>query len=244
MKFLAGLPAVTQGVLWMTIASFLYALVFVAVRELSHTFHVFEIVFFRATIGMLAMLPWLARSGVTALRTPRARLYGFRAVITYSGMVCWFYGLANLPLADATALLFTSPFFTVIMLAVFMGEHVGPRRWFAILCGFVGAVIIIRPGFAEIGIATAGVMYTAVAYGGSNAATRALATTENPNAVVFYMFTLVTPLALIPALATWITPGWSDVPLILGFGILSLVAMQCMTRALAAAPAAVSKPIF
>lgn len=244
MRFLDGLPDATRGVLWMAISSVFYALTFITVRELSHTFPVFELVFFRSAVGMLAMLPWLMRAGPGALRTTRWSIYGLRVVVTYTGMLCWFYGLANLPLADATALIFTSPFFTVMMLRLTMGERVGFRRWFAISIGFSGALVIIRPGFALVGLATMGLMYTAVAYGASNAATRALAMTENPNAVVFYMFTLVVPLAAIPAALVWVMPGWSDILLIVLFGVLSLVAMQCMTRALGAAPAGVVMPVF
>jgi drug/metabolite transporter (DMT)-like permease len=228
----------------MTLSSAFYALTYVTIRELSASFGVFELVFFRATVGMLAMLPWLMRAGVRALRTTRTKVYAIRVVATYSGMLCWFYGLANLPLADATALMFTSPFFTVIMLRVTLGELVGARRWLAICLGFAGAMIIIRPGFATVGLATLAVLYTAVSYGASNASTRALAITENPNAVVFYMFALVVPVSLGPAVATWVMPAWADVPMILAFGILSLVSMMCMTRGLGAAPASVVMPVF
>ena len=238
------MPAVTRGVLWMLASSFFYALTYITVRELSHGFSVFEVSFFRAVVATIVMLPWLVRAGPGALRTTRIRLYGFRAVFTYSGMVCWFYGLANLPLADATALIFTAPFFAVLILSVAIGETVGPRRWIAIAVGFLGAMIIVRPGFAEISLATAAVMYTSIAYGGSNASTRALAITENPNAVVFYMFALVVPISALPAAFYWTWPHWSDAPMIVAFGVLSLVSMTCLTRSLAHAPAAIVMPIF
>lgn len=244
MNAFSRLPGATRGLLWMTLSAVFYALTYVTIRELSLSFNVFELVFFRATVGMLAMMPWLMRAGIGTLRTTRAKVYGIRVVATYTGMLGWFYGLANLPLADATALMFTSPFFTVIMLWLALDERVGARRWFAICLGFAGALIIIRPGFAAVGLATFAVMYTAISYGASNAATRALALTENPNAVVFYMFALVVPISLGPAVATWDMPAWTDVPLILAFGILSLVSMQCMTRGLAAAPASVVMPVF
>ena len=242
--YFRALPGVTRGVLWMVAASFFYALTFVTIRELSRSFSVFEMVLFRAALAVAFMLPWLVRSGIGALRTSRWKLYAIRAVVSYTGMVCWFYGLANLPLADATALIFTAPFFTLIFLSLAIGEHVGLRRWLAIGLGFAGALIVIRPGLVEITLPTFALLYTAVSYGGSNAATRALAITETPNAVVFYMFALALPLALGPALADWTTPGWADLPLIAALGILSLVSMQCMTRALAAAPAGIVMPLF
>ena len=232
----------TRGIGWMVGSSILYALTFATIRELSDKFSVFELSFFRAAIGVLMLTPWLLRAGPGALRTTRARLYLLRAVVSYTGMVCWFFGLANLPLADATALMFTAPFFSVIFLSIWLGETVGRQRWMAVIAGFAGALIVVRPGFAEFSLAMGALLYTAVAYGGSNAATRALAITEDPNRVVFYMFALMVPLSLGPAVAKWTTPGWIDVPLILAFGVLSVLSMVCLTRSLAAAPAAIVMP--
>ena len=244
----AGIASAPQsamrGIAWMMAATFFYAFTFVAIRELSRDFSVFELSFLRAGMGMLAMLPWLARARLAALRTPRLKLYCLRAVVTYSGMVCWFYGLANVKLADATALLFTSPLFTVAILAVALGEPVTRRRGAALAAGFAGAMIIIRPGFADIALPVIALLYTTVAYGAVNAITRSLALTDNANAVVFYQFALVVPVSAGPAALDWITPGWGDAPLILVFGALSVVSMQCFTRALGAAPAAVVMPVF
>lgn len=239
-----SLSPAARGVAWMIAASFFYALTFVSIRELAETFSVFQITFFRAVLGVAAMLPWLMRRGLPALHTGRWRLYAVRAVITYTGMVCWFYGLANLRLADATAIIFTAPLLTVVFLSFWLGERVGLARWTAILIGFAGALIIVRPGIAPMTLAAAAVVYTSLSYGFSNAATRVLATTENPTAVVFYMFATVAPLSLGPAIAEWTAPGWADAPLILLFGALSLVAMVCMTRSLAVAPGYVVMPMF
>ena len=233
-----------HGITWMLAATFFYAFTFVAIRELSRNFSVFELSFLRAAMGTLVMLPWLFHAGLVALRTSRFRLYCVRAVVTYSGMVCWFYGLANVPLADATALLFTSPLFTVAFLAIAIGEQVSGRRLGAILMGFAGAMIIIRPGFADITLPILALLYTTVVYGVVNAITRSLTLSENANAVVFFQFALVLPVSAGPAALDWITPGWADMPLILVFGALSLVSMQCFTRALGAAPAAVVMPVF
>jgi drug/metabolite transporter (DMT)-like permease len=228
----------------MIASSFFYAITFVTVRELAATFSVFQITFFRAVLGVIVMLPWLARAGVPALRTTRWRLYALRAIVTYTGMVCWFYGLKMLPLADATAIAFTAPLLAVVFLSFWIGERVGFARWIAIVVGFAGALVVIRPGVAALSLAAMGLLYTAVSYGFSSASTRVLATTENSNAVVFYMFATVLPLSIGPAFANWTMPGWVDAPLILLFGALSLVSMLCMTRSLAAAPGYVVMPMF
>ena len=113
-----ALPVKTRAVILMALSAIAYALTFVTVRALSEMFSVYMLVMLRAAIGTAILIPWLYRSGVGVLRTTQARLYGFRAVIVYTGNLCWFYALATMPLADATALSFLMPVFTVIILAV------------------------------------------------------------------------------------------------------------------------------
>lgn len=235
---------VLRGMVWMLLSSALYAATFVSIREMTEVFHVFQVTLFRALLGTLFMLPWLMKAGIGALRTARWKTYASRLAVTYTGMVCWFYGLANIPLADATALLFTTPLFTVLMVALWQKEPVGLARWTAIFAGFGGALIIIRPGLIEVTLPVLLLIYTAVAYGASNAFTKSLTTTEDPNRVVFYMFALVIPVAAVPSAMVWTPPTWDHAPLILIFGLLSWGSMSSLTRSLALAPASVVMPLF
>ena len=231
-----------RGALWMAAAAFLFALVYVTIRRLAETLSIFELVFLRALLGLIFMAPWLMRAGVVALRTTRGGLYGLRVLFAYSGMVCWFYGLANMPLADATSLMFTMPLFAVLLAALALGERVGIHRWGATVVGFAGALVIVRPGIIEVGLATVAVLYTAVAYGAGNIVTKALTRTDSSNAVVFYHFVLMTLVSAVPAALVWRTPTLAELPWILGFGVLSALAQQCVTRSYAAAPASVVTP--
>lgn len=239
---LAALPGGIQGALWMSMASFFFALIYVVIRRLTETVPIQELVLFRALLGMAFMAPWLMRSGLGALRTARWRMYIWRTLASYSGMLCWFYALSAMPLADATSLMFTLPLFAVLLAATFLGEHVGIDRWLATAVGFGGALIIIRPGFVEVGIAAAAALYTALSYAGSSAMTKSLVRTETSNAVVFYTFALLGIISVGPAIATWTTPALEDVSWIILFGVLSAVATQCVTRSFAAAPASVVVP--
>ncbi len=239
---LAALPGGVRGALWMSAASFFFALVYVVIRRLTETVPIQELVLFRALLGMAFMAPWLMRSGPGALRTARPGMYIWRTLVSYSGMLCWFYALANMPLADATSLMFTLPLFTVLLAATFLGERVGIDRWTATVIGFAGALIIIRPGFVEVGVAAGAALYTALSYAGGSAMTKSLVRTERPNAVVFYTFALLGVVSVGPAIAVWDTPAWEDVSWIVLFGVLSVVATQCITRSFAAAPASVVVP--
>ena len=165
-------------------------------------------------------------------------------MIVYSGNLCWFYALAEMALADATALSFLMPVFTALILAFWMRERLTGPRITALFLGLAGAFVVIRPGFAEVGLATVAMLYTTIAYGTATAQTRVLAKTENTNVVVFLMFALNTPLALGPGLYHWVMPAGLDWALIAAFGLLSLYSQIFMTRALALAEAAVVMPCF
>lgn len=239
-----ALPVQTRAVILMTLSALFYALTFVSVRALSETFSVYQLVMFRAAIGTLVLLPWLFRSGVNVLRTDQWKLYGSRAVIVYAGNLCWFYALAHMALADATALSFLMPVFTSLILAFWMGESLKLPRVVSLVLGFAGAFVVIRPGFVEIGSATIAMVFTTVAYGAATAMTRVLTHRDDPNVVVFYMFALNLPLTLGPGVWHWTTPALWDWGLIAAFALLSLYSQIFMTRSLALAEAVVVMPTF
>ena len=232
------------GTAWMMGASLFFALTLVTVRELTQTMSVFTLVFIRCVFGILVLTPWLVRNGRGALKTRRWTVYAVRAVATYTGMVTFFYGLRVVELADANAIQFTGPFFTVILLQIFIGERVGFYRWIAIGFGFAGVLLIVKPGFGVIVPAMLGIVYTAFAYGASNAATRALSTTEDRNAVVFYMFAMMLPLSIGPAIFDWTTPALSDLPLLAFFLAIGYLSIHCVTTAYVHAPAAALTPAY
>jgi drug/metabolite transporter (DMT)-like permease len=233
-----------SGLAWMTGASLFFAVGYLPVRELSARFSAADLVFYRAALTVLFMLPWLVRAGPKVLKTDRFGLFAFRGAVTFVGMVCLFYGLANMKLADATALTFTSPLFTIVIGAIVLGDRIGRRRWGPVLIGFAGGLIVIRPGFAELSWPVLAVVVTAMTYGVSNAATRALVRTEDTNVVVFYMFATIVPLAAVPALISATLPGWEDAPWLLLLGAATFLSQQCITRSLGAAAAAIVMPAY
>jgi drug/metabolite transporter (DMT)-like permease len=236
--------AAARGIAWMIGASLFFAMGYLPVRELAGRFNALDLVFYRALLTVLFMLPWLFRAGLPILKTNRLGLHVFRGAITYVGMVCLFYGMTYMLLADAAALLFTSPLFTIVIGAIALGDHVGRRRWWPVLIGFGGGLVIIRPGFAELSWPVLAVVMTALTYGISNAMTRALTKTEDTNAVVFYMFVTILPFAAVPALISGTVPEWRDAPWILLLGASTYLSQQCITRSLGNAAAAIVMPAY
>ena len=234
---IANTPGPVRGFLWMLISSLFYALIYVVVRALSETFDVNQIVFFRAVLGSAFMLPWLFTVGISALRTSKLGLYLWRMFFSYIGAVAWMYGIAGMPLADANALMFTMPLFTLVLAAIMLSERPGVHRWSATVVGFAGALIILRPGVIDISLAAIATLFAAAAFSAALIGSKKLTATENPNAMVFYLYTLMIPCAAIGAYFNWTPPGVDDVPLLFALGLCTVGAQQCQTRAFRAAPA-------
>jgi drug/metabolite transporter (DMT)-like permease len=226
-----------RGVLWMLLSSVFYSLIYVVVRGLTESFPVNQIVFFRALFGSLFMLPWLFSVGLAGLRTTKKSLYTWRMLFSFAGAVAWMHGIAGMPLADANALMFTMPLFTVVFAAIWLAERPGRHRWIATFAGLVGALIILRPGFIEISFAAVSTVLAAALFSVTLICTKTLTRTENPNAIVFYLYTLMIPPAAIGAFLDWTDPAWADAPMLLALGLCTIAAQQCQTRAFRAAQA-------
>ncbi len=233
-----------RGIWWMISAALFFAGIISCGRALGGRFGPFELVVLQTAISTVLMVPWLMRGGLAKLRTRRPVVYGLRAVVAMIGMAAMFHALRTLPVADATALLFTAGLFTVMFAAVALGEAVGVKRWAALVVGFCGALIILRPGFAGMSWALAVMVLSAVTFGAANVFTRFLATTEDANAVVFYNYFLMGLLAVPLAVPEWTMPEWRDAPILLVLGVVTLLAQQSFTRSFVFAPPAIVMPAY
>ena len=139
-----------RGIVLMLISTVAFAAMHAAVRHLSGELHPFEIAFFRNAFGLLALAPWFLRYGLAPPRTRQLPLHGLRAGLNIIAMLAFFYALSITPLARVTSLGFTVPLFATLLAMVVLGEVVRLRRWAAMFCGFVGTLVILRPGLAEI----------------------------------------------------------------------------------------------
>ncbi len=242
LRAVGALPAPVRGALWMVGATTAIAAMITLVRLLSAEFDPLQIVFFRTAFGLIAMLPWLAGRGFGALRTQRLGLHVLRAAIGLVAMVLWFTTLTLLPLAEATALSFTAPVFTSVLAVLVLGEVMRLRRWTATAIGFLGALIILRPGVEALDPAALLAVVTAAVWATSSIVVKVLARTDQPAAIATYMTLLLTPLSLVPALFVWRTPGLDDLALCVLLGAAGSIGHVCMARALAAADATVVMP--
>lgn len=228
---LSALSDPVRGALWMLVACLSFAVMSALIRQLSAYMHPFEVVLFRNLAGFAFMLPWLLRSGVIALRTDHHRLYLGRSFLGFLSMLAWFSALALMPLAEATALSFTAPLFATVFAVLILGEIVRARRWTATAVGFVGAMIVLRPGFAEPGLGHTLLLVSAALHGFNAIVVKQLTRTENPNAIVTYTTLYILPMSLVPALFVWTIPPWEAVPWIVLLGLVATFGHQALTRA-------------
>lgn len=230
------------GAAWMVASGAFFAVMAGLIRYLSADMHAFQIAFIRNVAGLVFMMPWLMRVGFGGLRTQRFGLYVLRGATSICAMLSFFYALTAMPLAEATALNFTVPIFATILAIVFLGEVVRARRWTAILIGFAGVMVILRPGLEVISLPALLALFSALMVGASAVTIRLLSTTESPNAIVLYMMVFLVPLSLPPALFVWRDPTWLQLGLGALIGLFGTFAHQCYTRALYAAEASAVIP--
>jgi drug/metabolite transporter (DMT)-like permease len=129
------------GVLWMVVAAVFFAVSVGLVRHIAETINAFEQTFWRQFIGLILILPFLLRKGLPAFRTRQLKTNLLRALVGYAGISLAFYSVTLIPLADALALQFTLPLFTIVFAMLILGEKVGIHRWAATVIGFTGALI-------------------------------------------------------------------------------------------------------
>lgn len=204
-----------------------FALMAVSIRlAANHGIHVFEIAFFRNFFGLLFALPLLIHGGIGILRTQRFGFYVLRCLIGLGAMFCGFWAVAHLPLSKAIALSYTAPLFVTIGAIFFLGEIVRWRRATAVVIGFVGALVIVRPGMVDVDRDTLIALLAAVLSASAVISIKSLSRTEPVEAIVVYMVLIMTPLSLLPALTVWQWPdawGWLLLIAIGGFGTLGHV---------------------
>ena len=212
------------------------------VKFLTTDLHGFVITFWRNFWGLFFMLPWLLRQGLGELSWPRIRMFTLRSALSLISMLFGFTSLSYLTLANATALSFTAPLFATILAALVLGETVRRRRWTATAVGFIGVLILLRPGIMGLGIgeilALAGAFLTALVI----IVVKQMSRTEPSNAIVAYMVLLLTPMSLVTALPFWSWPTGGDWVFVVGMGLAGTIGHVCWTRAISMADASVVVP--
>ncbi|MEE2746200.1 MAG: DMT family transporter [Pseudomonadota bacterium] len=212
-------------------------------RELSDTMNTFQIMLVRSLVGIAIILTIIILRGGNFERTQRLKIHFSRNIVHYSAQVGWFFGVSMLPLATVCAIEFTTPIWVALMATLFLRENLTRGRVVALVFGFGGVVIILRPDSDMFNIASLAVLWAAIGFASAYIFTKMLSETDEPLTILIYMTVMQTLIGLTPGIIVWVPVGMEDIVWILFCGIAGLSSHYCLAKALSYADALVVIPI-
>lgn len=200
-----------QGALWLVAGGFIFTATSAMIRLLSTQIESVQTAFFRAVISVILLLPLIAAGRVKPWHSKRLAGHFWRTVMGTTSMVLGFYAVSMLPLADATAIAFSQPLFSVLVAAVIAGEKVRWRRWSATVVGFVGVLVMVQPGEGSLQLGALVALANAATVALSILLVKRLSDSETPLMILTQFALFSTLLLAPPAIWVWRWPdlwGW------------------------------------
>lgn len=231
-----------RGVVWMILTAMAFTAMVVCVRYLEGEYHSAQVVFVRSLVGLVFIVPPLLNHGLPGLRTERLPMHMARAAFSLGAMAVYYFAVPLLPLADAITYTFAIPLFVVIGAVVVLKERVDAPRWLATIAGFVGVVILLRPGQGGFTLPVFMVLLSALFYAGAWITLKFLTRTETPSVIIFYQNVLIVILALIPTLFLGKWPDLHGALFLFAVGFFGTIAHFCQAKAFGAADASAIMP--
>jgi drug/metabolite transporter (DMT)-like permease len=243
---------IPKAMAWMALGGFLLVSMNALMRLMTLEMNSLQAQFLRYLFGLAVMLPLLMRDGFAAYRPANMRGQWWRGAVHISALSLFFIALPHVPLADMTAILFTSPIFTLLGAAIFLREKVTGARWLAALLGFAGVIIVVWPHLSGgqtadqagvAGIWTLVMLASSPLFAASFLITKSLTRQDSPSVIVMWQNITVTAIALPLALPFWSTPSGVQWGVFLACGLLGSAAHWCMTRAFSLADISATQPM-
>jgi drug/metabolite transporter (DMT)-like permease len=231
-----------RAALWMLMALCCFSAMAVGGRQLAGAMSTFELLFIRSIIGCLVITALLCHFGWAQARPRQLGFHLLRNASHFGGQYAWFYAVGVLPLAEVFAIEFTTPIWTAVIAALFLHERITAARILAVVMGFVGILIILRPGLEIVRPAAVAMLAGALGFAVSVTSTKHLTRAQSTLAVLFYMTLMQMAMGLIPALQDWIWPTGAMVPWLVAVGLAALGAHFGLTRALSLADTTLVAP--
>ena len=227
----------------MVVTGLMFVCVTGIVRYIGSDVPAAQAAFIRYVIGLVIMLPFMSEVLKGGFGRGDIALYSIRGFCHALGVILWFYAMARIPIAEVTAIGYLSPIYIAAGAAIFLGEKLAARRILAIVAAFIGAMVILRPGIEAINEGQTAMLITAPLFAVSYLLAKRLSMKANP-AVVVGMLSVFVTIGLAPfAYAVWIPPSFTDVMWLALVAVFATVGHFTMTKALSAAPLAVTQPV-
>ncbi|HSM21213.1 MAG TPA: DMT family transporter [Rubrivivax sp.] len=228
---LAQLPPAARGLLWATAAGLVFSVLNALMRALAQQLDPFQSQFLRYLFGLLVLLPMVWHQGLAACRPRHVRGQFARGAVHTIGLGLWFVALPRIPLADMTAIGFTTPIFIMVGAWIFFGERMRWDRWLASLLGLGGVLVVVAPQLSGSGGGYHLVMLaSAPVFAASFLITKALTRYESTSVILLWQSITVTLFSLPLALLQWQPPTpWQWAGFVL-CGALGSAGHYCLTR--------------
>ena len=226
----------------MVVAGLCFVAVTVLVRHLGSDMSANQAAFIRYVIGLAMLTPVMLKMNWGAVRGPNLGRYAWRGLAHGAAVTLWFFAMARIPIAEVTAIGYTTPIFTAVGAVLFFRERIRARRVLAIMAGFIGTLIILRPGFNVISIGSLAQLLAAPCFAASFLIAKKLTSTEDSRDILV-MLSVFCTLALLPgALLNWRTPTPAEVAWLALVAVFATYGHYALTRSFAAAPLTVTQP--
>lgn len=235
----SGAPGQAQspvaGFLWVTAATLAFVgLGAFAKAAMQAGVPAFEVVFIRNLMCVVLMSPLLLIRGRELLQVSSPKLHAVRISLSFVSMMCWFTAISMIPFTELTAISFLSPLFATLFAVLYLGEVVRGRRWTALGFGFLGAMIMLRPGLGEFQAGQVVALFGALTMGMIGPLLKELSNKDDADKIVFCWNVGLVPLSLVPALFVWVWPSVEVLPILFCMGLAAVLGHVCLMRGFAA----------
>ena len=227
----------------MLLTGLMFACVTGVIRYLGSDMPAIQGAFIRYAIGTLMIAPLFLRNWTGIPERKTLQLYAMRGLIHGVAVILWFFAMARVPMAEVTALGYVAPIFVTIGAALFLGERLHLRRLFGVGVGFVGAMVIIRPGFEEINLGQLAQLSAAPLFAASFIIAKKLTAQENSSMIVGLLSVGCTLTLLPGAILQWRPPTVEEIGWLSLSALLATTGHFTLTKAFAAAPITVTQPL-
>lgn len=221
-----------SGPFYFLISVIFFSVMEILVKFLSSSYPIGELVFFRGFFGLLPIIFIMPKKKFFQnFKTKKIKLHIFRTITGCFALISIFFGLKYLPLADAISITFAAPIFATIFSIFFLKEIVGKKRWFAVLIGFLGILIILKPGTSLFSIYSIFPILFCVGFAASASLIRILSKTDKNYLISFYYTAGLTLVSLFLDPLSWKIPLFKDCLLLISIGIIGSLGNIIITEA-------------
>ena len=234
---------IARGIAFALIAFSIFSCADAGVKWLTERYSVFQIIFVSNLFTLIPVALLIRQEGGLHKLKPRHPwLVGLRSILLAIDMVLVFYAFTELPLADAYALIFAVPMVVTALSVPILGEKVGWRRWSAVVVGFIGVLIVLRPGIAELKAGHIAAISSALFFGLSLILVRRMGKDESTGGLIFWMVVALLAVSAPVMPEVYVPMSWPDLGLMAVLGLLSGAGHLMLIRAFRLAPSAIVAP--